>query len=119
MSASGTHIEAYFATWASCDPIATAQFYAEDAVMEDPLLPAPRRGRVEIERYFAEMFASLEEPEHELLDWAVRGQRVWFEWTFGSGGSTRPRERYRGASIQTLRNGLIIHDHSFWSPNGG
>jgi hypothetical protein len=119
VSESGTHIEAYFTTWASCEPVAIAAFYAEDAVMEDPLLAAPRRGRADIEGYFSEMFAWLEDPEHDLLDWAMRGERVWFEWTFGSGGRTRPRERHRGASIQTLRDGLIVHDHSFWSPNGG
>jgi ketosteroid isomerase-like protein len=118
MSDSRSHLEAYFATWSDQQPAAVAAFYAPDAVMEDPLLATPRRGRGEIERYFAEMFETFEDPEHELLDWAVRGARVWFEWTFDTGGRTRPRETKRGASIQTVRDGLIVHDHSFWSPNG-
>ena len=118
MSRSGTHLEAYFATWASLEAGATAAFYAADAVMEDPSLAEPRRGRDEIERYFADMFATLEDPTHDLLDWAIRGDRVWFEWTFMSGGKRSPRARHRGASIQTLRDGLIVLDKSFWTPNG-
>jgi hypothetical protein len=112
------HLEAYFATWSGQQPAAVAAFYDADAVMEDPLLVTPRRGRGEIERYFAEMFETFEDPEHELLDWAERGARVWFEWTFDTGGRTCPRQTHHGASIQTLRDGLIVHDLSFWSPNG-
>ena len=119
MSESGTHLEAYFAAWTALQPDLVAAFYAPDAVMEDPILATPRRGRSEIERYFSEMFGTLEDPEHELLDWAVRGARVWFEWTFDTGGRTGPRATHRGASIQTVRDGLIAHDHAFWSPNGG
>jgi len=110
------HLESYFAAWMRHDPGEMAAFYAEDAAMEDPMLAEPRRGRAGIERYYADMFASLERPEHALLDWAARGDRVWFEWTFGSGGGTQPREDYHGISIQTLRDGLVVHDAAFWVP---
>ena len=55
---------------------------------------------------------------HELLDFAERGERIWFEWTFGSGGGSAPLERYHGVSIQTIRDGLIVHDIAFWNPRG-
>jgi len=112
------HLEAFYAAWMRHDARQMAGFYAEDAVMEDPTLPEPRRGRAGIEQYYADMFSSLENPRHDLLDWAERGDRIWFEWTFGSGGETAPREDYHGVSIQTLRNGLVVHDAAYWVPGG-
>ncbi len=110
------HLESYFAAWMRHDPGEMAAFYTEDAVMEDPTLAEPRRGRAAVERYYADMFATLERPEHALRDWAVRGDRVWFEWTFRSGGETKPCEDYLGVSIQRFRDGLIVHDAAFWVP---
>lgn len=112
------HLAAFYEAWMRHDAAEMAAFYAEDAVMEDPTLAEPRRGRDAIERYYAEMFSELERPVHELLDFAHRNDRIWFEWTFGSGGEQRPLERYHGASIQRMRDGLIIHDIAFWSPGG-
>jgi len=110
------HLENYFRLWMTHDPAAMAALYAEDAVMEDPTLVEPRVGRDAIERYYAEMFGELERPEHALLDFASRGERAWFEWSFGSGGERSPRVSYHGVSIQTLRDGLIVHDDAFWNP---
>jgi ketosteroid isomerase-like protein len=118
MSGAEAHLRAFFAAWMRHDVDEMAAFYAPDAVMEDPTLAEPRRGRGEIRRYYGDMFAALEDPEHALLDWAARGDRVWFEWTFGSGGRAAPRELYRGVSVQTLRDGAVVHDHAFWSPGG-
>jgi ketosteroid isomerase-like protein len=112
------HLHRFFETWMRHDSAAMASFYSEDAVMEDPTLAAARRGRDEIERYYAEMFEELEDPVHELLDFAMRDDRIWFEWRFGSGGTRRPVERYHGVSIQTMRDGLVVHDVAFWSPGG-
>jgi len=110
------HLDAFFAAWMTHDAPRMAAFYADAAVMEDPTLERPREGRPEIERYYREMFAVLERPEHELLDHAARGNRIWFEWTFGSGGERQPRASYHGVSIQTLEDGLVVHDAAFWSP---
>lgn len=110
------HLEAFFATWSKRDPERMGRFYAHDAVMADPTLERPRRGRSEIVEYYARMFATLEEPYHDLLDWAAREDRVWFEWRFGSGGASSPREDYHGVSIQTFRDGLVAHDEAFWVP---
>jgi ketosteroid isomerase-like protein len=112
------HLRLFFAAWMRHDADEMSGFYAPDAVIEDPTLPKPRQARDEIRRYYAEMFSELENPYHELLDHAHRGERVWFEWTFGSGGVDRPRVRYHGVSIQTLERGLIAHDASFWTPDG-
>lgn len=111
-------IERFFAAWNIHDGAAMGAFYAEDAMMEDPTLREPRRGRAAIVAYYTEMFGSLEAPFHDLRDWAWRSDRLWFEWTFGSGGKTRPREEYHGVSIQTFRDGLITHDAAFWRPDG-
>ena len=49
----------------------------------------------------------------------VRGSRVSASAraaTFGSGGRSAPREDYHGVSIQTFRDGLIVHDDAFWVP---
>jgi hypothetical protein len=112
------HLTAFFSTWMRHDAGAMAAFYALGAEMEDPTLAEPRRGRDAIERYYADMFATLERPQHELLDYAARGDRVWFEWTFASGGGREPPTRYHGVSIQTIRDGLIVHDAAFWNPHG-
>ena len=111
------HLQRFFAAWMRHDGNEMSGFYAPDAVMEDPTLAAPRRGRGEIRCYYSEIFSELEDPHHELLDHAHRGERVWFEWNFGSGGIDKPRVRYRGVSIQTLADGLIAHDAAFWTPH--
>ena len=108
------HLETYLAVWETHDPDRTAALYAPHAVMDDPTLRSPLRGRAAIHRYFAHLFASLRQPERELLDWVERHDRVWFEWALISDGVRRT-----GASIQTLEDGLIVHDISYWNPNGG
>jgi ketosteroid isomerase-like protein len=111
------HLARYFAAWQRLDADEVAGLYGANAVMVDPTLAVPRQGREQVRAYFAEMFGSLEDPVHDLLDHAERNGRVWFEWTFGSGGRSRPLERYRGVSIQTLdASGLIVHDASYWVP---
>lgn len=110
------HVHAFFGAWATNDAETIGRFYATDAVMEDPTLTQPRQGRDAIVRYYRDMFSALEHPSHDLLDWAARDNRVWFEWTFGSGGSVRPREDYHGVSIQSFCDGLIVHDEAFWLP---
>lgn len=112
-----SHLEKFFAAWMRHDPDKMAEFYAIDAIMEDPTLQEPRKGRESIREYYRAMFESLEDPEHDLLDYASRNDRIWFEWTFASGGTKTPRVSYRGVSIQDILDGLIIHDHAFWSPN--
>jgi steroid delta-isomerase len=108
----------FFAAWGRHDADEVAALYAPDAVMEDPTLPEPRRGREAIRAYYAEMFAGAERPRHGLLDHAARGDRVWFEWTFSAGDGRSPTEAYRGVSIQRLRDGLIVHDRAYWDPRG-
>jgi hypothetical protein len=111
-----THLETYFRTWMERDPSKVAALYGTAAVLEDPTLDEPARGRDAIERYFADMFGTLENPVHVLTDWATRENRVWFEWEFKTGGVSRPMESYHGVSIQTLEDGLVIHDAAFWIP---
>jgi ketosteroid isomerase-like protein len=111
------HLESFFGAWMRHDPDEMAGFYADDAVMHDPTLSEPRRGRAAVRGYYADMFGELEDPEHRLVDWAERGGRVWFEWTFASGGGRRQRRSYRGVSVQTLRDGRIARDDAFWDPN--
>lgn len=99
-----------------------AAFYAENARMEDPTLCEPCVGRQAIYDYYASMYASLEKPafypEQELLHYATQKNRIWFAWVFASGGIQSPRVKYHGVSIQTIDQGLIIHDRAFWNPNG-
>ncbi len=113
---SSDHLKAFFSAWMTHDAGKMAAFYADAALMEDPTLDQPREGRAAIERYYREMFSALEHPKHELVDHAARGNRIWFEWTFGSGGARQPRVSYHGVSIQTLEEGLVVHDAAFWSP---
>jgi hypothetical protein len=106
------HLLRYFQLWKDGDSKAISALYAPEAQMLDPTLPEPRTGREEIERYYAEMWHGLANPTHDLLDWASRGDRIWFEWTFGD-----ERAKFHGVSIQTLRHdGLIISDDAFWNP---
>jgi ketosteroid isomerase-like protein len=111
------HLKRFFATWNRHDPDAIAALYTTEARMEDPTLVAPLTGIEQIRGYYEEMFAALERPKHQLLDWAQRGDRVWFEWTFASGGDRQPQVCYHGVSIHTLSGDLIRHDQAFWSPD--
>ena len=112
-----SHLDAFFAAWMRHDADEISEFYAQDAIMEDPTLDGSRTGKHAIRDYYWGMFQSLEQPQHDLLDYATQHDRVWFEWTFASGGLQKPRVSYRGVSIQTIPKNLIVHDHAFWSPN--
>ena len=69
------HLQRFFAAWMRHDSDEMAQFYAVDARMEDPTLAQPIDGRGAIRDYYANMYGSLENAEHELLDHAVNGDR--------------------------------------------
>lgn len=112
------YLESFFGAWMRHDAGEMAGFYADDAVMDDPTLSAPRRGRDAIRSYYANMFAELESPEHHLVDYATRDSKVWFAWTFASGGERSERQSYRGVSVQTFHDGRIVRDDAFWHPRG-
>jgi hypothetical protein len=111
------HLGTFFAAWMQTDAKVVVACYSPDCVMDDPTLEAPLRGWSAVEAYYRQMFANLEAPRHDLVDYASRDNRVWFQWTFVSGGIEQPKLEHRGVSIHTLgADGLITLDQAFWHP---
>jgi len=108
----------FMALWNSKDVASLVQLYTEDAVMEDPTLPAPIQGREAIQGYYRSMFAAYREAAHGVLRSAASGQELFFEWWFPAippGGSST--WEWRGVSIFTLGGGQIARDVSYWVDN--
>ena len=108
-------LAAYLAAWRRGDASACAGFYADDARMEDPLLPSPLEGRDRIEGYFRRGFAErAADTTRELVNVATGESRIFFEWTIGSaeGGS-------RGVSVWDVEGGEIRRDRSYWHRDCG
>lgn len=108
-------LDAYIAAWRRGDAAACIGFYAGDARMEDPLLPAPLEGRERIEGYFVRGFAERPaDTTRELVNVAAGGNRIFFEWIIGSaeGGS-------RGVSVWEIEDGKVRRDRSYWHEDQG
>jgi len=108
-------LAAYLAAWRQGDASTCVGFYAEDARMEDPLLPSPLEGRDRIEEYFRRGFAErAADTTRDLVNVAIGESRIFFEWTIGSaeGGS-------RGVSVWDVEGGKIMRDRSYWHRDRG
>ena len=108
-------LDAYLAAWGQGDATACIAFYASDACMEDPLLPAPLEGRDRIEEYFLRGFSERPaDTTRELVNVAIGENRVFFEWIIDSvhGGS-------RGVSVWDIENGKVKWDRSYWHEING
>ena len=103
-------LEAYLAAWRRGDAARCAAFYADDARMEDPLLPEPLEGRDRIGRYFTRGFAQRPaDTTRRILGVAAGEGRIFFEWSIESarGGS-------RGISVWEVEGRRVKRDRSYW-----
>ena len=108
-------LDAYLAAWRRGDAATCIGFYACDARMDDPLLPEPLQGRDRIEEYFRQGFAQRPaDITRELVNVAVGGNRIFFEWVIGSarGGS-------RGVSVWDVEDEKVKWDRSYWHRDRG
>ena len=108
-------LEAYLAAWRQGDAQTCIGFYAGDARMEDPLLPAPLEGRDRIEEYFLRSFAQRPtDTTRELVNVAIAENRVFFEWTIDGG-----HEGSRGVSVWDIEDDKVKRDRSYWHADKG
>lgn len=106
---------AYLAAWRRGDAAGCAAFYADDARMEDPLLPEPIEGRDRIGRYFARGFAERPaDTTRRILGVAAGEDRIFFEWTIESA-----RGGARGVSVWEVEDHRVKRDRSYWRARGG
>ena len=103
-------LDAYIAAWRQGDAATCIGFYARDARMEDPLLPAPLEGRDRIGEYFRRGFAERPaDTTRRLVNVAIGESRIFFEWSIESadGGS-------RGVSVWDIEDDEVTQDRSYW-----
>jgi ketosteroid isomerase-like protein len=89
--------------------------YAADAVMEDPLLAEPARGREAIREYYANQFRELESLDYAPLDYAVANDGIYIRWRY-SFRRDGARLVFLGVSVKRFRQGLIATDLAYWAP---
>ena len=103
-------LDAYLAAWRQGDAETCIGFYARDARMEDPLLPAPLEGRDRIREYFRQGFAERPaDTTRRLVNVAIGENRIFFEWIIASA-----RSRSRGVSVWDVEDGEVKRDRSYW-----
>ena len=108
-------LAAYLAAWRRGDAAGCAAFYAEDARMEDPLLPEPIAGRDRIGEYFTRGFAERPaDTTRRILGVAAGEDRVFFEWVIESA-----RGASRGVSVWEVADQRVKRDRSYWHSCGG
>ena len=103
-------LDAYLVAWRQGDAATCIGFYAEDARMDDPLLPVPLEGRDRIGEYFRQGFAERPaDTTRRLVNVAIDENRIFFEWTIasGCGGS-------RGVSVWDVEDEKVKWDRSYW-----
>ncbi len=69
-------VEAKFAAVSRHSAAEIAAFYADDAVLTAPDFCAPRRGRPDVERTYAAIFAAVPDVTAEVQELVVEGDRV-------------------------------------------
>ncbi len=102
--------EGYIAAWRQGDAKTCISFYANDARMDDPLLPEPLEGRRHIEAYFVQGFAERPaDTTRKIVNIGLGENRLFFEWTISSaaGGS-------KGISVWDVDNAKVVWDRSYW-----
>ena len=105
-----TMLDDYLRAWRQGDAATCIAFYACDARMEDPLLPAPLEGRDRIQEYFVRGFAERPaDTTRELVSLAVAENRIFFEWLIDSA-----RGASRGVSVWDIEDGKVQRDRSYW-----
>ena len=108
-------LDAYLAAWREGDAATCTGFYAADARMEDPLLPAPLEGRDRIEEYFRRGFAERPaDTTRRLVNVAVGENRIFFEWIIASA-----QGESRGISVWDVEDGKVKRDRSYWHAHRG
>lgn len=107
-------LAAYLAAWRRGDAARCAAFYADDARMEDPLLPEPIAGRDRIGRYFTRGFAERPaDTTRRILGVAAGEGRIFFEWVIESA-----RGASRGVSVWEVEDHRVQRDRSYWHACG-
>jgi len=109
------------------DAKAVAQIFSEDALLQDPSLPEPVRGRKAIEEWFGAMLRAFPDITGETTSVFGTGDSFAWEWVMrgthtgplaGPQGEIPPtgrRAEVRGCDVCRLdARGLIVEDRSYW-----
>ena len=102
--------ERYMNAWRRGDAGTCISIYAQDAQMDDPLLPEPLRGIDQLESYFVRGFTERPaDTTREILNVATSEDCLFFEWRISSsaGGS-------KGISVWDVENDSVVRDRSYW-----
>ncbi len=105
------------AAWLASDEAAYVALWAEDMVIHLPGREEPISGRGAYAELIAESTANMRPVSWEFHSLAIDGDRVLAEWTIsGEFRATSKEVTWRGMSICTIRDGLIVTWREYWDP---
>lgn len=92
------------------DLAALVDCFAEDYVNETPAHPARGfRGREQVARNWAQIFAGVPDVRAEVSDLSVDGDRVWSEWWMHGTRVDGARHEMTGVIVFDVRDGRAVH----------
>lgn len=113
-------IEGYFQAFNRHDVDTLVNFYADDAVMEDPESPAPSRGRTAIREHFQQMFSMIPDVQDHVKNTVIQNNKVAVEFV-STGTVSSKKEGEKGnpftlpvVSILEFKNGKIVRKATYY-----
>jgi ketosteroid isomerase-like protein len=94
-----------------------ARLYASDAILESPDFCSARRGPEGVRKTYADLFRTFPDIVDQVTGSVASGERVAVQFVAHSQGFGASHE-LRLATFFTIRNGLIVHDETYFDAHG-
>ncbi|MAG34565.1 MAG: hypothetical protein CL908_27155 [Deltaproteobacteria bacterium] len=105
------------AAWMASDAAAYIALWSDEMVIHLPGRAEPVVGKPAYAKMIDQSMAQMRPIAWEFHSLALDGERVLAEWTITGEYIEACREvSWRGMSICTLRDGLIVHWREYWDP---
>ena len=105
------------AAWLASDAVAYIALWSDEMVIHLPGRADPIVGKAAYAKLIDESMAEMRPISWEFHSIAIDAERVLAEWTIrGEYIKASQEVSWRGMSICTLRDGLIVHWREYWDP---
>jgi len=115
-------IEEYIAAWDASDLEKVLTYFADELVYEDMCLQHTMHTKDELRAFWQAWFDVVADNTGKIEYLMVDGEQYMFEWTvtgtlngpFGPIQGTGQHIVLKGASVGTVRDGVIVADRDYW-----
>ena len=105
-------LRAYYENLRAADVARMGEFYDAHAYFRDPFNEV--RGLAKVQRIFAHMFETLENPRFEVRDAFCEGDQGFMTWDFLFTARGRPMRIHGSSHLRFAPDGKVIYHRDYW-----